>query len=447
VSGRFSLRSRRIVTPGGLLDGYVTVEDGRIVEAAGGPAPAGAKDVGGLVVMPGLVDPHVHVNEPGRAEWEGFETATSAAAWGGVTTIVDMPLNSIPPTTTREALAAKLAAAEGRLRVDAAFWGGVVPGNAAELEPMLDAGVRGFKCFLLPSGVDEFPHVTEKDLRAALPILAKRNAPLLVHAELEQPISASTGSARLYESFLASRPRSWENTAIELMIRLAREFHARVHIVHLSSSDALEPLAEARRRGVAITAETCPHYLTFCSEEIGDGRTDLKCCPPIREAGNREKLWKALFDGILDFVASDHSPCTPELKARGGGDFLQAWGGISSVQFLLPAVWTEARKRGAPLEELAEWLSRRPAVFAGLAPRKGAIAPGADADLVVWDPDASFVVEEAAIRHRHKKTPYLGRKLDGVIHSTYLRGRLVMESGRLEGSPAGRPLVREASPV
>jgi allantoinase len=401
-------------------------------------------DAGELVVLPGLVDAHVHINEPGRTEWEGFLSATEAAAAGGTTTLVDMPLNSIPATTSVAALDAKRAAARDRLHVDCAFWGGVVPGNAAELGPLLDAGVPGFKCFLVPSGVDEFAHVSEADLREAMPILARRGAPLLVHAELASPVEDG-GNPHAYATYLASRPASWENDAIRLMVRLARETGCAVHIVHLSSAEALPVLAEARAHGLSFTVETCPHYLHFAAEDVPEGRTDFKCSPPIRERANRESLWAGLAAGSIDMVVSDHSPCTPHLKRLESGDFLQAWGGIASLQLRLPVAWTEARRRGHGLSDLARWLCEKPAELAGLSSRKGRIAPGQDADLVIFDPDAEFLVEAGGVRHRHKLTPYAGRRLQGVVRTTILRGAVIYEAAKVTAERRGRMLKRASS--
>ena len=446
------IRGRRVVLPGGARAAAVHVSDGRIVAVGDyGDAPRGCAVVEAAedaCVMPGLVDTHVHVNEPGRTDWEGFETATSAAAAGGATTIVEMPLNSVPATTTLEGLEAKLAAARGKCAVDVAFWGGVVPGNVAELRRMSEAGVVGFKCFLVESGVAEFPHVSEEDLRAAMPELRRLGAPLIVHAEVSGPIDAALAreagaqsDPRAYATFLRTRPREAEDRAVELMIRLSRETGARVHIVHHSSADALPLLRAAQRDGVPVTAETCPHYLAFASEEIADGATEFKCCPPIRERENCERLWAALEEGLIEMIVSDHSPCPPELKRREAGDFLQAWGGISSLQLRLPVVWTHARKRGHTLEELAEWLARAPARLAGLA-GKGAIREGADADFVVWKPDETFRVEPSALLHRHKLTPYAGQTLSGAVEATFLRGEKIYERGEVVCGPRGRFLLR-----
>ncbi|MCA1634787.1 MAG: allantoinase AllB [Acidobacteria bacterium] len=451
----FVIRSRRVVTPEGCRPAAVRVRDGMIVAVtAFDEVPRGCalREAGESVLMPGLVDSHVHVNEPGRTDWEGFETATRAAAAGGVTTIVDMPLNSIPPTTTLGGLRAKLAAAGGKCHVDVAFWGGVVPGNLPELPALFEAGVVGFKCFLIHSGVEEFPHVTEDELRPALQELARLGSLLIVHAEVPGPVeralaegAAATGGAgdpRRYESFLRSRPRAAEDEAVRLLIRLCRETGARVHVVHHSSSDSLAALREARAEGLPLTVETCPHYLSFAAEEIPDGATEFKCCPPIRERENREKLWAALGDGVIDMVVSDHSPCPPDLKRREEGDFLKAWGGISSLQLRLPVMWTEASARGHSLEHLTRWLSREPARLAGLDKKKGSIAEGFDADLIIWNAEETFRVESSMLRHRHRLTPYEGRNLRGVVEATYLRGEVIYERGNFSEEPKGMLLKR-----
>jgi allantoinase len=446
----FVLRSRRVLLPGGTREASVVVREGKVAAVLGHADVAPGQnvvDVGHQVVMPGVVDTHAHINEPGRTEWEGFETATRAAAAGGITTVVDMPLNSIPATTSAEALRQKAAASEGRCAIDYGFWGGVIPGNVGELDAMVDAGVTGFKCFLIHSGVDEFPAVTREDLERAMPVLARRGVPLIVHAELSPDERPLEGDARTYRSYLASRPRHWENDAIALMVELARKHRCRVHIVHLSSSDALPMLAEARREGLAVSAETCPHYLTFASEEIEDGATHLKCAPPIREAENREKLWEGLKRGEIELVVSDHSPCTPALKHLERGDFGAAWGGIASLQFSLPAVWTGARRRGHGLETLARWMCEAPAKLVGLEGQKGSITVGADADLLVFDPEATFTVEASRVLHRHPLTPYAGRTLSGVVEMTFVRGTKVYERGTLAPKPQGRWVRRPVSRV
>jgi allantoinase len=426
-------RAQRVITVAGEVARCVGVRDGRI--AAIEPYDSDLAGDSGHVVevgsdevlLPGLVDTHVHVNEPGRTEWEGFATATRAAAAGGITTIVDMPLNSIPPTVDVEALDVKRKSAEGQVWTDTGFWGGAIPGNTGRLRGLHDAGVFGFKCFLLHSGVDEFPHLGPDELADALRVIASFGGLMIVHAEDSTAIDRAPGChGQRYRDFLRSRPRGAENVAIAQVIELARWTGCRVHILHLSSSDALPMIASARRDGVRITVETCPHYLTFTAEEIPDGATQYKCCPPIREADNRELLWQGLADGVIDFVASDHSPCTPELKRFDVGDFGVAWGGISSLQLGLPAVWTEARRRGQTLRSVVDWMATRPAEFAGLR-RKGQVALGYDADFCVFAPDGAFVVDPADLHHRNPVTPYAGRPLAGVVHRTWLRGREISE--------------------
>ena len=446
------VRSRRVVLPDGTRPAALHVRGGAITAVhAFDEVPDGCPidEAGGAVVMPGLVDSHVHVNEPGRTEWEGFETATRAAAAGGVTTIIDMPLNSIPATTDRAALETKRAAAEGKAFVDVGFWGGVVPGNAAALPALVEAGVFGFKCFLVPSGVDEFSGVTEADLRAAMPVLARAGALLLVHAELPGPIDAATlalGSSpardpRRYATYLATRPKEAENEAIALCIALCREFRVRTHIVHLASSGALGMLRDARAAGLPISVETCPHYLTFVADEIPDGATAFKCAPPVRDRANQEQLWAALALGLIQMVVTDHSPAPPAMKEVESGDLLRAWGGVASLQISLAATWTAASARGYTLDQLAGWMCGAPARFLGLA-RKGAIAVGCDADLVVWNPEAEFTVEGARLLHRHPLTPYEGRRLRGVVERTYLGGRRIYERGKPMPAASGRLLSR-----
>ena len=443
------IRSRRVVTPLVIGPASLHISDGRIAavrEWEDVPAGVPLTDAGGSVVMPGNVDAHVHVNEPGRTEWEGYETATRAAAAGGVTTIVDMPLNSIPPTTTLAGFEEKLTAAAGKCTVDVAFWGGVVPGNTGELAPLIERRVRGFKCFLIHSGVDEFPHVVENDLRIAMPELAGLNSVLLVHAEVPGPIDAAATSLkgldpRSYDTFLRSRPRESENEAIRLMIRLCRETGCRVHIVHHSSSDALPMLSEARAEGLPLTVETCPHYLTFAAEEIADGATHFKCCPPVRERENREKLWEAIVDGTIDMVVSDHSPCTPALKLQERGDFMEAWGGIAALQFGLPVMWTNLKGRGFGLSDLTRLMSDQPAKLAGLDHRKGKLAAGYDADIVIWNPEAEFEITTDIIQHRHKLTPYSGMRLFGKIEATIVGGNKVFENGEFNEQKFGKLLT------
>jgi allantoinase len=445
------IRGRRVVTEHGIGPAAVHITRGYISAiSVYEDVPDGAELIEAFdsIVMPGLVDTHVHVNEPGRTDWEGFETATSAAAAGGVTTIVDMPLNSIPATTTLEGLKTKLETARDKLHVDVALWGGVVPENTSELAKLWEAGVVGFKCFLIHSGVNEFPNVTESDLHEAMPELARLGALLIVHAELAGPVEACCQSiarapSRSYKTFLDSRPREAENEAIALMIRLCRETNCRVHIVHHSSADALPMLREAKKCGLPMTAETCPHYLHFVAEDVPDGATEFKCCPPIRERENREALWGALKDGTIDFVVSDHSPCPPGMKLREEGDFMTAWGGISSLQLRLPITWTDASARGCTIEDLTKWLCREPARQVGLHNLKGAIKEGYHADMVIWNPDREFKVEPAMLHHRHRLSPYNGEVFRGVVEKTFVRGRIVYDGGEFL-APLGEIVLRQS---
>jgi allantoinase len=440
------VRSTRVVTPSGVRPATVVFEGERIAQVTdhGAPVP-GVLDVGDLVVSPGLVDCHVHLNEPGRVEWEGFETGTRAAAAGGVTTVVDMPLNSIPVTTTRAAFDEKLRASDGKCFVDVGFWGGVVPGNAAELAELGRAGVLGCKAFLVHSGIDEFPNTTENDLLEAMPRLRDAGLPLLAHAELDLGAEVTERSVRAYRGYLESRPPAWEEAATALLIRLCRQTRCSVHIVHLSSAGSLPELRAARAEGLPITVETCPHYLCLEAEAIPDGATEFKCAPPIRGHENREALWGGLFDGTIDFVISDHSPCTPHLKLPERGDFHDAWGGIASLSLGLGAIWTEASRRGASLERIASWMSEGPSRFAGLGGRKGRIAGGHDADVIVWDPETEYVVDAARLHFKHKVSPYIGAQLRGRVHRTILRGREVFDGTDHPGGPSGRPLLHRQS--
>jgi len=430
------VRSRRAVTPDGERPAAVVVTEGRIVavEAYDAVLDAAADvDLGDTALLPGLVDTHVHVNEPGRTEWEGFATATRAAAAGGVTAIVDMPLNSLPPTVTVDALRIKRAAALGQCHIDVGFWGGAIPGNAGDLPGLHDAGVFGFKAFLADSGVPEFPPVDPDQLADAL---AAVDALFVVHAEDPWHLHDAAASPD-YADFLASRPHDAEHAAVATAIDAAREAGARVHILHLSSATALPLIRAARAEGVRVTAETCPHYLTLDAEHIPSGATEFKCCPPIRDSANADLLWTALAEGLITCVVSDHSPCTPDLKRPDTGDFAAAWGGIASVQLGLPVIWTAARARGHSLADVVSWMARRPADLVGLV-RKGRLAVGADADLVAFDPGATFVVDPSLLHHRNPVTPYAGRELTGVVRTTWLRGRPVTGDG-----PAGRFLERE----
>lgn len=446
------IRGRRVVTPAGVEPAAVVIESGRIrgvVPLDGFRAAAGSDvvEAGEALVLPGLVDTHVHVNEPGRTEWEGFETATDAAAAAGITSLVDMPLNCSPVTCSVGALAAKREAARGKLRVDCGFWGGVVPGNRAELSSLSDSGVLGFKCFLVDSGLPEFPPVAEPDLRAAMEEIARLGLPLLAHAELPGPIEAAASSlpdrSRSHADWVASRPPEAEVEAVCLLIRLARETGCRVHVVHVSARECLPLIADARRAGLRISAETCPHFLTFASDEIPDGATQFKSAPPIRDAKNREALWEGLLDGTLDLVASDHSPCPPAARVPESGDFFAAWGGIASLEVGPSAVWTGVLQRGLEPSRFAGWMSAAPARLAGLADAKGRIAAGCDADLVIFDPAAEYEVDADALRTRHRASPYAGRVLRGVVRRTYLRGRLVYADGESVGRRCGRQLERQ----
>jgi allantoinase len=434
------LRAQRAVVDGTERPAAVLVDGERIEAVLPYDTPVdGRADVREVVLaadevlLPGLVDTHVHVNEPGRTEWEGFASATRAAAAGGVTTIVDMPLNALPPTVDVAALELKRKAAEGQCAVDVGFWGGAVPGNAGELRALHDAGVFGVKCFLLDSGVAEFPPLVGEDLVAALRGVARFDGLLIVHAEDGTLVREASG--RRYLDFVASRPRAAEDSAIAGLLALARDTGARVHVVHLSSADALPQLAAARAEGIRVTVETCPHYLALTAEEVPDGDTRFKCCPPVREADNRDVLWRGLADGVIDMVVSDHSPCTADLKQLEKGDFGAAWGGIASLQLGLPVVWTQARERGHSLADVVRWMAERPAALVGLE-HKGRIAAGADADLTVFAPEETFTVGQ--LHHRNPTTPYAGRELHGVVRSTWLRGEPV----DLGGVPRGRLLSR-----
>jgi allantoinase len=442
----WAIGGEQVITPEGVRDAAVLIRGEKIhavVPLAQLPAGCPFEDVGRCVLLPGLVDSHVHINEPGRTHWEGFATATQAAAAGGITTLIDMPLNSSPVTTTLAALDQKRTAAQGKLWVDCGFYGGVVPGNAGQIEPLARAGVMGFKAFLCHSGIDEFPNATEADLRQAMPRIAGTGLPLLAHAELVSEPSGQSSDPRSYAGYLASRPRQWEHDAIELLLALAAEYRCPVHIVHLASADALPMLRKAREAGVPVTVETCPHYLFFAAEEIPDGDPRYKCAPPIRESANRERLCAGLRQGWIDTLGSDHSPAPPEMKHLETGDLQRAWGGIASLQLTLPLIWTLARQwPQVGFSEIANWLGRRPATLVGLESRKGALAAGYDADLVVFDPDAEFTVAGAELRHRHKITPYEGHRLRGRVERTYLRGYKVYDAGRIDGSPCGTTLVR-----
>ena len=442
-----------MVTPDGVTPAAVAVTDGVITDVtapAAAPAARERWDAGDTVILPGIVDSHVHVNEPGRTEWEGWASATRAAAAGGVTTIVDMPLNSSPVTTTVAALEAKAAAAAAGAIVDYGFWGGAVPGNVGHLAPLHAAGVLGFKAFLVHSGIDEFQPLQAASLEAAMRTIAPLGSVLLAHCELPGPIAraaitTSLADRRRYATWLAARPAEAEVEAIRLVTDTARATRCPAHIVHLSAADGAATITAARRAGVRVTVETCAHYLTFCDADVPDGATEYKCAPPLRDAANRDRLWTLLGEGEIDFVASDHSPCPPAMKHADTGDFVAAWGGIASLELLLPATWTGARARRQGVDVLARWLSAGPARLAGIAHRKGAIAPGWDADLVAFDPDAAWTVDANRLRHRHPVTPYHGRRLTGRVLRTWLRGRTVYDGAAFPTAARGTWLRRGAA--
>jgi allantoinase len=409
-----AIKSQRTITAKAVEPAIVLIEGGKIVDIVTELNSADVKviDAGNDELMAGVIDPHVHINEPGRTDWEGFDTATKAALAGGITTLVDMPLNSSPVTTTAAAFDEKLKAARDQLHVNCGFWGGVIPGNEKELNPLIQKGILGFKAFLVHSGIDEFPNVTEDDLRKAMPVIASFGLPLLVHCELISQSAASSHQSavnsrqpRSYQQYLSSRPEKWEDDAIALMIRLCEEYNCRTHIVHLSSAGSIEQITKAKQKGLPLTAETGQHYLYFTAEQIPDGKTELKCAPPVRERANNEKLWQALKEGIIDFVATDHSPAPPELKELGSGDFMKAWGGISSLQFSLPILWTVAKKHNCSVSDIARWLCENSSKLPGLQNSKGRIQKGYDADLIVWDPEEKFTVTPKIIQHKHKLNP------------------------------------------
>ena len=445
-----ALRCKRTLVDGEIRPATVVVQQGKVTAILGyedAVDSARVENIEAGLLLPGLVDTHVHINEPGRTEWEGFNTATQAAAAGGITTVVDMPLNCTPVTTTADALQQKMASLQGKLWIDCGFWGGVVPDSLDELDALVRAGVLGVKSFTIHSGIDDFPQVEESHLRRAIRILAQHQVPYLIHAELDQEHSEPPAIGNRYQSFLASRPRRWEDDAIDMLIRLARDaaadsVQAQLHIVHLSSADALPALRAAQDEGLLISAETCPHYLTLFAEAIPDGKTLFKCCPPIREDENRQRLWQGLDEGTIAFVVSDHSPCTPQLKHIDSGDIEHAWGGISSLQFGLSLIWTEARERGYAIEKIIDWMATRPARFAGLGERKGQIAVGYDADFCVFDDRAQYVIQADMIKYRHKVTPYEGRQVSGIVRRTFVRGHEVFADGEILSAPQGQPLLR-----
>jgi allantoinase len=459
------LRSRRVITPHGELDATVVFEDGIITAVRPNEdgthhlPPDAVEDLGNLALLPGLVDAHTHINEPGRTEWEGFATATRAAAAGGFTTVVDMPLNCLPETTDVAALEAKREAARGQALVDYALWGGCVDGNQHHLEPLALAGVPGFKSFLIYPGCDGFTAIDRSNLEQALPHIVRTGLPLLVHAELESSINnavahlnAAGADWRSYATYLASRPDQAELEAIEMLLGLCRTFRFRLHIVHLSTAKALPMLTAAKAEGLALTIETCPHYLHAAAEDIPDGATLFKCAPPIRSAANREMLWQALRDGTIDLIATDHSPCPPQMKrltaTRPGeeaGRFDQAWGGIASLSTALSVVWTEGHARGFTIGDLARWMSAAPAQLIGLGTQVGSIEPGKHANLVAFDTDATFHVTEDVLHYRHKISPYMGEQLRGVVRSTWLRGEKVFHHNAFPAASSGREYALSCS--
>lgn len=442
----FCIKSKNVLTPEGMKVAAVIIENGIIKDIVDNieNSEMPVEDFGELVIMPALTDTHVHINEPGREDWEGFETATKAAAAGGITTLVDMPLNSSPVTIDIDSLNEKIHSAENKLFVDCGFYGGVIPGNSDKFSGMIDSGVLGLKAFMTDSGIDEFPCVNESDLRIALKKIAGINIPLLVHAESDCGfVKGKNYSEFSYSSFLDSRPPEWESKAIDILIKLCREFEQHIHIVHLSSTDSISKIRDAKAEGLKITVETCPHYLFFSSEEINDRQTLYKCTPPIRNNDNRKKLWDAISEGVIDLIVSDHSPCDPELKCIEEGSFENAWGGISSLQLGLSAVWTESRKRGLSIETVSKLMSKNTAKFIGQGNAKGKIKKGHNADLVVFDPGKKFKVTEEILFHKHKKTPYLNRELYGSVETVFLKGNKIYENGKILSEPLGEAILKK----
>jgi allantoinase len=440
------ISGNQIVTPEGIVSASLLIGGGKILDilpAAHGISDCPVEHAGDNFVIPGVIDPHVHINEPGRTEWEGFDTATRAAAAGGITTLIDMPLNSSPVTTSLENFRTKINASQGKLHVNCGLYGGVVPDNQRHLEELLDAGVFGLKAFLTHSGIDDFPNTTSEHLIPALNLLKKYDRPLLVHCELDEMhpgIAALDNNPRSYQAYLNSRPKSWENSAIQLMIELCRKTGAHVHIVHLSSAEALPMIRAARKEGLPLTVETGPHYLFFDAESIPDASPEFKCAPPIREQANNRLLWEALLDGTIDFVATDHSPAPPELKAIESGSFQDAWGGIAGLQFSLQAMWTLASDRQVPINKMVDWMCTNPAAFLKKSESKGAISKGMDADLCIWNPLAEIITTQSEVHHRHKLSPYCGIKLRGQVLKTFVNGKVVFSNGGFQSLGAGKLL-------
>lgn len=446
---KLALHGTRVLTPKGLTEATVFIENGIITAVEDGLANENGLITTSTtdVIMPGLIDSHVHINEPGRTEWEGFDTATKAAAASGITTLVDMPLNSSPVSVDLKSFKIKLEATEANLHVNCGFWGGLIPENIDPLEELIESGVLGIKAFLTHSGIDEFPNVTEEDLRKALPILKKHNTVLLVHCELDAPHADEQllkDNPTSYQAYLKSRPRKWEDDAIALMIKLCEEYDTPVHIVHLSSSDSIEQIRKAQQKGIKITVETCPQYLYFNAENIPDASTQYKCAPPIREKSNNDLLWDELkVGGILDFIVTDHSPAPPEIKELESGDFSKAWGGIAGLQFSLPVIWTKAKEKGFSVEDISGLMSSNVSDFLKLNQSKGKIEVGYDADLVIWNPEEEFIVKEGNILHRHKTTPYLNQTLKGVVKQTYVQGELVYDKGEFKKLNKGNIILKK----
>lgn len=447
MSKTTAIKSDRIYTSEGIKKGFLIIREGKI-SSVSSELPTGFSgsllDATHQAVLPGILDPHLHINEPGRTDWEGFETATQAAAAGGITTLIDMPLNSSPVTTDTIKLQMKIKASGNKLYVNCGFYGGVIPGNENELEDLCNSGVFGMKAFLVHSGIDEFPNTGPEELRKAMMILKEKGLPLLVHCELyeehpgEKILSENPTS---YQAYLGSHPKSWEDKAITMMIDLCRETIARLHIVHLSSADSLEQIKKAKAEGLPVTVETCPHYLFFSAEMIPDGQTVYKCAPPIREKANNDLLWKALGEGLIDFLGTDHSPAPPEIKMLEAGNFLTGWGGIAGLQFALPSVWNSASERGFTLNDLIKWFSTEPARFLGLEKQKGAISIGMDADLFIFDPETEFTPVTGDIYHRHKISPYIGHPLKGKVKATFVNGEMVFSEGKFY-EKAGKVLLK-----
>lgn len=439
--------SKNVLTPEGIKEAYIFIEDGKITDVTdkySGDFSMSIEDFGDKVIMPGVIDTHVHINEPGRTDWEGFLTATKSAAAGGITTLVDMPLNSSPVTIDRASFEEKLISTKDKIYVNVGFYGGLIHGNAGKMKELIEAGVTGIKAFMIDSGIDEFPFAREEDLREAMEVISKYDIPLLVHAELESPVKQSKDyDPCSFKSFVEHRPAQWETDAVKLLIKLSEEYSCHVHIVHVAAAESLSLISKAKKDGIKITAETCPHYLYFSTDDIPDNETIYKCTPPIRDKKNQEKLWEGIENGTLDMIVSDHSPCTPDLKEINSCNFEKAWGGISGLQFSLQVVWTEAEKRGITLERVSELMSANPAKLAGLEKTKGKIAIGYDADFAVFSPNKRYKVIEKNIQHKHKVTPYSGAELCGVIESTIVNGCKVFDSGSFSGKKHGEAILRK----